>query len=73
MRDKQVPFSISFVAFNENKNEGGEIIFLDKGIMCGLPYQSKQRIGIRQRDNNYHPFAVHQKLILEVNGQKVFY
>lgn len=73
MKDKQTPFSVAFVTCDEANKKGGELITLEKASMCGLPYESKQRIGIRQWDNNYHPFAVHAHLIIEVNGKKVFY
>ena len=73
MKDKETPFSILFVAFDEHKNKGGEKIFIEKAQMCGLPYNSKQRIGVRNRENSNHPYAVHQHLILQVNNQKVFY
>lgn len=73
MKDKQAPFSIEFVTCDEANKKGGELIKLDKASVCGLPYESEQRIGVRQWDNSYHPFAVHMHLITKVNGKKVFY
>ena len=73
MKDKQTQFSIEFVTCDDSNKKGGELIQLEKASMCGLPYESKQRIGIRQWDNDYHPFAVHMHLITKVNGIKVFY
>lgn len=66
-------FKIKFITCNPDKNIGGEIIELDNCIMTGLPYESKQRIGIKSLINNHHPYPVHQRLIMEFNGQKVFY
>lgn len=73
MKDKATLFAIEFVTCDENKKAGGEIVKVDKAFICGLPYESKQRIGIKTMGNNYHPMAVHQRLILSVNGDKVWY
>lgn len=73
MKDKSQAFSISFVTCDEVKKTGGEKVTIEKAFMCGLPYESKQRIGIKTEGNNYHPMAVHQRLILELNGKKVWY
>ncbi len=73
INDRQSAFSISFISCDEKKKSGGELIAIDKAVSCGLPFESKHRIGIRNSENSYHPMAVHQKLITRVNGQKVFY
>ena len=73
MKDKQAPFAIAFVTCSSDKKTGGEIIRLDNAVECGLPYKSKQRIGIKQLNNSHHPFAVHIRLITEYNGDKVFW
>lgn len=73
MKDKTRPFSISFVTCSADKKKGGEIIKLDNAVECGLPYKSKQRIGIKQLNNSHHPFAVHIHLITEYNNEKVFW
>lgn len=73
MKDKSQPFSVEFITCDETKKTGGEIVKIEKAFMCGLPYESKQRIGIKTEGNNYHPMAVHLRLILSLNGQKVWY
>ena len=66
------PFSIKFVTCDSKGIKGGEIISLEKALMCGLPYRSKQRIGIKKAGGAGHVYAVHQHLITEYKGVKVF-
>lgn len=73
MKDKSTPFGIEFITCDESKNQGGEVVSVESALMCGLPFESRQRIGIKTVGNNYHPMAVHQRLILSVNGKKVWY
>ena len=54
MKDKQAPFAIAFVTCSSDKKTGGEIIRLDNAVECGLPYKSKQRIGIKQLNKPKH-------------------
>lgn len=69
---ERVPFSITF--FTHGKRV--ERIKLDKAVRCGLPKHLRGKdnlIGIRVPINSTHPYAVHQRLITEFNGQDVSY
>lgn len=73
MSERDKPFNLKFVTCDLEKNTGGEIIEMTDALRCGLPYESKQRIGVKLQNEVGHPIAVHQKLIIEFNGEKVFW
>lgn len=70
-----IPFEIKFVTYDKAKKKGGEIIHLTNAVRCGQKHNMKENstIGVTQLNNTHHPYAVHIRLILEFNGNKIFY
>lgn len=71
---KAKPVSVKYVDCNRSKQTGGNLIAVDKAYKCGLPYSCKdnEMRGLINVETN-KKVGLHLRLILEINGQEVFY
>jgi len=72
--DRTKPCQIKFVAFDNTRKKGGELIELTKAVRMGASHNQKQNdtIVMKQTGNNHHPHTIHNFLIIEVNHNEVF-
>jgi hypothetical protein len=75
LNGRLVPFDLVFVTFNRKKNKGGQIIRLQNCVRVSLSHNMKANgtMGVKQLDSDNHVYAVHPRLIVEFNHEKVFY
>ena len=72
-RGAPVPFSINFCTLDRRRNTGGVIKTLKKAVRCGAKHslQRNRQIAVKAVNGTGHPYAIHLRLILRVNGQPV--
>lgn len=68
-----VPFQIRFVTYNKTTDKGGEIINIDKAILCGTRKNVSQSdvVSVKNSDGSGHPFLVSIYLITAFNNKKI--
>ena len=73
--DAPVPFDVAYVSCNRSKKTGGKIERMTGVVKTGLPWSMKETfmIGIKVPGSKAKPVAIHNRLIIEVNGEPVFY
>lgn len=72
--DSSRPFDIKFVSLDQNRKTGGEAITLIDCRRTGASHGMKENdtISVAQNQRPGHPYAIHNFLILEVNGQEIY-
>ncbi len=73
--DRKIPFDIKYVQYSRTTRKGGAIIELKNAITVGSKMNLAENAmrNVRCKHNNNHPYPIHIRLILEFNGEQVFY
>ena len=69
----KVTFNIEYVTFDVERKTGGELKSLKGVRKVGSRFNQKrsQMINVQAPGNSRHPYPVHIRLILKVNGEKI--
>ena len=72
--DDMPVFSLKFMKINRSLKKGGDFVYLERAIKCGLTYSCNKNDmrGIKDLDTG-KTTAVHNRLIFEFNNEKVFW
>jgi hypothetical protein len=72
-RGAAVPFSITFCTLDKRRGTGGVIKQLKKAVRCGAKHslQRNRQIAVKAVNGTGHPYAIHLRLILRINGEPV--
>jgi hypothetical protein len=69
----KVTFDLDYVTFDFQRKQGGEVKSLKGVRKIGSRFHQKanQMINVQAPGNSRHPYPVHIRLILKVNGEKI--